>query len=434
MGARLLHLILAPSLLGTISAPVIQNTSQLSQTSQKVHHYFFRLPLLSIQENAKKDEKLINEDKNRLDSYYKKYHSLPSHLNRIDKWGFSGMEGSGNPNFFIHIQNPKFVENRDWEWLKTVKLNQLTIDRTFEKKMQDTELTPANLFKTLLETKNWLPEYFKLARNPQNQDAIDLYFKDTKLSAEEIRRLVYFPSDQIGDKKWFVWFDKDLLQLKLNFGFQIWFFNQPFLKKEPFIQDLYNSARNRKHKWELRKRIKSLYKQLTDEEKELFEFFYHEMWIQRSDNRLGSLRLKPEEITSEDINKLYKLLKEKAKNTDIFKGHLVQIIQGGDKRGFESFFPSYVTYATGPDALYEVEESKGYNKNTKVTVTPDKSIDKDWDAAKLLDILKNHSVKNFTLRTTDNSKKMWPSIILDSNSVDYFSIIRESYISAENTI
>ncbi len=106
---------------------------QLFSEAPIVHHYFFRVPLYSPENKSKQE--LIKADKDRLEGYYKKYHNHQTNINLISEFGSSRIEGSQQPNLFVQVQRKDYVEGREWEWLNTVRLNQLTIDRWFEKNL-----------------------------------------------------------------------------------------------------------------------------------------------------------------------------------------------------------------------------------------------------------------------------------------------------------
>ncbi|AHC39827.1 hypothetical protein OVS_00805 [Mycoplasma ovis str. Michigan] len=390
-----------------------------------IHHYFFRIPLLNGSTN---NDKLLQEDKDRLEGYYKRYYNYQTNINSIDNFGTKKVEGSNQPNLFIQVQRSDYLDGREWEWLKTVKLNQLTIDRWFEKKVDDTDLLDeSKYYQELIKVENILTPYTKLARNALNQDAIDIYFKGTTISTSEIKRLVYFPSDRIGQKNWYVWWDKELLRLKLNFGFHIWFFNQSALSKYKFVKNYFH---NKKRK-ELKKQLSTLYKSLSQIEKDFFELYFQEIWLSKKDNHdYDSATLNPMEFESKDLNIMYNLLSSQSKDLGIFKGHLIQVLKGGDKERFESFFPNHINYAAGPDALHELKGESDYKPDVKLTITPDKTLDKEWNVSLLVDWIKHYSVRHFTLRTKDSSKNQWPAIVFDpTKGSGVFPVIRESYLS-----
>ena len=104
---------------------------QLFSETPSIYHYFFRVPFANG-DNHKQDQKL-SEDSNRLAGYYKKYLNHQTHINKLSDFGTSSMEGSSQPNLFIQVQRKENIKNREWEWLQTVKFNQLTVDRWIEK-------------------------------------------------------------------------------------------------------------------------------------------------------------------------------------------------------------------------------------------------------------------------------------------------------------
>ncbi|ADX98303.1 hypothetical protein [Mycoplasma suis] len=426
MAAKLPLWLTTTAIFSSVSAPIIKNASDSIQSPNRTYHYFFRLPLFSS--TNKEKTHLVDEDKARIEGYYKKYYSYPAFVNKITQYATSNMEGEGNPNFYIQVHKEKLEDHRELEWLKTVRLNQITVDRYYEKKSSDSELTSGNLFKELIKTENFLPQYTKSAQNALNQEAIDLYFKGVKIDQNEIKKLVYYPSESIGAKRWFVWLDKDLLRLKLNLGFHIWFFNQTNLQKHSSIRDLLEKEQTQKN--EIKKKVKSLYKKLTEEEKNFFSLYYSSIWSNKQDKQ----SLAPQEISSEDINKIYNLLQEKGDKITIFKDHLLQVLEGGDKLGFESFFPNYITYASGPDALYALEGGNEFNSNVKVTITPDRRINSEWKVNEVLDLFKNYSIKNFTLRTTNSNKDQWPSLTFTNSPDKDYPIIREEYFVKNKVI
>nr|WP_146612371.1 hypothetical protein [Candidatus Mycoplasma haematolamae] len=416
-----------------MSVPTIQNYQNIFYDTQKTHHYFYRIPFYSSENKEKTN--LLSEDKERLEGYYKKYFSYPVSINSIENFGTKSMEGEGQPNLFVQVQRSDYIANRELEWLKTIKLNQITIDRLLEKKQQDSDLIEANAFKELVKFNEFFPDHSKLARNSQNFEAVDVFLRKAKIPTDEIKRLVYFPSDQIGVKRWFVWLDKEVLRMKLNLGFQIWFFNQAFLRKQKYIKDFFQVTQGKKPKVNVavKKKIKSMFKQLSEEEKEFFDFYFQEFYLKKENVRLDALTLKPQEISSEELNRIYNLSKEQSKSLSIFKGHLIQVIEGGDKNAFESFFPNYITYASGPDAIYEIESHESEVKSgAKLTITPDRTLDEKWNSQELLDIFKNYSVKHFTLRTKDNSSDQWPTEFFSSTGYPVnHPVIRTKHFSIE---
>ncbi|AGX88881.1 hypothetical protein [Mycoplasma parvum] len=427
MAARIPLWVITTTVFSSISVPIIKNVTFNTNTSNQIHNYFFRLPLFS--KDNKDNKALINEDKKRIEGYYKKYYPHTAFVNEVTNFSSKQIEGENNPNFYIQVQKGEYDKNRELEWLKAVRLNQITIDKYYEKKALDSSLKDDDTFKELIKVENLFPERSKSAQNALNQEAIDLFLKNVKIPIEDIKRLVYYPSERTGAKRWFVWLDKDLLKLKLNLGFHIWFFNQPFLKGNVSVKNFFNLSKEESEK--IKEKIESLYKLLTEEEKNFFSLYYSHFWImKKKDNK----ELKAQEITSEEINKMYHLLSEKEEKIDIFRDHLLQVIEGGDKLAFESFFPNYITYASGPDALHTLEVANEFNSNVKVTITPDRRINKAWKVNEILDLFKNYSIKNFTLRTTDNQKDQWPISIFSKIGGNNFPIIREEYFTQKKVI
>lgn len=376
-------------------------------------------------------DKLTKETAKRLEAYAQAHGSEKVNVN-------FAKSSDDFLDFFIHFRTANKKDNLNKLWMDNVHLNQISIDRYGYTFQEDGLVKEAkNSIHKLVDWEDIGLSQAKL-NVPQGLGVANFEFNifNKDIPKEALAGLANtdenkFKNDSGGSNDWYVWRDKDLLAIKLNYWLQTYVFNHQQAKSHTSIQaviggETNNSSNSEKQK-QAKAEIERNWNAMTEKEKQFAEAYisiYHNNSspISSMSNWANVVQAVTNEsgfITSDKLNDIFEQLDKAKKDISVFSGHLITKIQAGSEDWSKYFNLKKLTTKEG-DKEKEGWEINGIRKisnyeqeapNDKIKIFVDRRINEDLSAKELYQFITKYSVRYFDFRTLANNKLLWPSAI-----------------------
>lgn len=392
------------------------------QLSKNIEHNYLYKIQLTHDDNKNNKTQTLKTAQERLTNFYK---------NNTSSKIFVNVDAQGNTdektNLFLHQKSTNINSDINKSWLDLVKLNQLSIDR-YGHEFEDSGNKKNNSTLKVIPIVKWADvneNSLKKIKEKDGNEAISFNFFNTSIKDLETKILAntdtnkykYEESEKNVNNNWFFWLDKELLTVKLNYIFVTWLFNQNSNLNKSFVTDVVGASSSRttdqKQKYQI---IKNNYKQLSSIEREFAQNY--DSLVRTEDNKESFSHTNL--IKVDHLNKIVNIFNAQQKDLSVFNGHLLYELKAGDT---DSYNKTFAHKNTSPQELIATTSSKE-GSTIKFSVNSEKN--KDFTNDKLLDLLKNYSIKGlkFSENTSANTKdtvQIWPSAVYSTNQKNNLS-------------
>ncbi|GCE63264.1 hypothetical protein MHSWG343_02500 [Candidatus Mycoplasma haematohominis] len=309
------------------------------------HHYLARVQLTKNDGSSSSSDiqELVKEDRGRLINYYKRYDSKYSSVNTSDDYT------DDKATFFLHVRDKSTAPNLNNLWLNNVSLNQLSIDRYgYEYDESGNKKTDSNSAKLtkLVEWKNIdLSNFAYKTIKETTIPSISFNIKENILKDqvsilmnEEEGKYKIEESEKDASNDWFVWLDKDLLTLKLNYALQTYVFNQSGAHVESTVKSIVGESSSRNNdqsiKWEsIQNNLKELPEGYEQFAKDYISSFVDTSATNGKPSNWSTVVNKvtstDQFIKTDELNQIYNRFQKTSKAITLFKPHVVTKITSG---------------------------------------------------------------------------------------------------------
>ncbi|CBY92068.1 hypothetical protein HF1_00600 [Mycoplasma haemofelis str. Langford 1] len=398
-------------------------------------------------QNSETLSKLVEETRSRLDSYYKKYKSEPVYVN-VGKTSDDALE------LFLHFRTAKSDVNPNKLWLDNVRFHQLSIDRWGKTFNEDGTIKDNN--NTLHRLVKWDDIGVSEMKLKTSEVFFDSYL-EFNIFGKEIEKVEMltmanknkdkFKPDDGANNDWFVWMDKELLALRINYLLQTYVFNQEQVKTNISIQKIVGSEGSSTSETQKKdkKRIEENYSNMTSEEKKFIEdyisIFHNESkpisgmsnWTEVVQNVTNESSF----VSSDKLNDIYNKFEQGKKDLTLFDGYLISKIPAGSEEWSRFFNLKKVEKkedkeAPAPESDWELDgiqpisnygEAKG-KENDVIRIFVDRKISPKLNPTELHELLTKYSIRYFDLKIFDlekgqSSKRLlWPNAVYSESSAN----------------